>query len=333
MTSAPCWLRTVRTFLLLSLAFPSFRACAAAQPTPAESLIESGHWKRARAIAEAQFHVNPNDALANYLLSMIRNAFGDHSTPQALAEKAVTLDGKTGKFHRQLAEVLGVTAQRANPLEQVFLARRFRKEIDAAMELDPRDTQAIRDLLEFYLIAPGIIGGDPAKAAPLATKIAGICAPLGFLAEARIATFHKDMAGTESALKKAADAAPPSYNARIALARFYLDQAHFNASSAAGHARQALSLDRTRVDAYAILAETQAHDADWPALDSTLSSAAAAVPDDLNPYFRSACRLLADHREPARAAQYLHTYLSQEPEGNEPTAAEATSALERLHPK
>lgn len=325
-------MRTVRTFLPLSLAFSSIPIGAAAQ-SPAESLIESGHWKRARSIAEAQIHQNPNDALANYLLSMIRNAFGDHATPLGLAEKAVALDAKTAKFHRQLAECVGVSALHANPIEQLLLARRFRKEIDTALGLDPIDAQAIRDLLEFYLVAPGIIGGDPGKAAPLAGRIQRIYAPLGFLAEARIAAFHKDAGGTESALKKAADAAPPSYDARIALARFYLDPAHFDPSIAAGHAREALRLDSARVDAYSILAETQAHAADWPALASTLSSASSAVPDDLAPYFRAAGRLILDHREPARAEQYLRTYLSQEPEGNEPSSAEADSALERLHSK
>lgn len=321
----------MRTFLFLSPAVFVLAAGAAASPSPTETLIESGHWKRARSIAEAQFQHNPNDALTVYLLSMIRNAFGDHTSPLGLAEKAVALDGKTAKFHRQLAECLGVSAQQANPIEQLFLARRFRKEIGLALDLDPRDTQAIRDLLEFYLIAPGVIGGDPAKATPLAGRIGQVQASLGFLAQARIAAFHKDAAGTEAALGQAADAQPPSYNARIALARFYLDPAHPNLANAAGHARRALTLDRSRVDAYAILAEVAAHQADWSALDATFSSSISAVPDDLTPYFRAATRLIADRRDPARAEQYLHTYLSQEPEGNAPTAAEAAAALERVH--
>jgi hypothetical protein len=317
-----------------SLLFFLLGAChAAAQnpaQSPAESFIESGHWKRARSLVEPRLQQNPNDALANYLLSMIRNAFGDRATPLALAEKAVALDSKTAKFHRQLAEVLGVTAQHANPLEQLFLARRFRKEIDTALDLDPRDTQALRDLLEFYLVAPGIVGGDPGKAPPLAKRIIEIQPPLGLLAQARIATFHKDLSGTEAALQQAADR---GYNASIALARFYLDDAHFQPASAAVRARQAVALDPTRVDAYAVLAETQAHASDWTALEATLSAALAAVPDDLTPYFRAATRLIADHREPARAEQYLHFYLGQEPEGNAPTATDAHAQLERIHPK
>src|SRR5258708_32765605 len=130
-----------------------------AEQSPAEKLIEAGHWKRARSVVEF-----PRDALSSFLLSQIRAAFGDRATPLTLAEKAVALDGRTAKYHRQIAEVLGVTAQHAGAFQQLFLARRFRKEIDIALTLDPRDTQALRDLLEVYLLAPGIAGGDQRKA-------------------------------------------------------------------------------------------------------------------------------------------------------------------------
>ena len=68
-------------------------------------------------------------------------AFGHKEAPLDLAEKAVTLAPSVAKFHRQLAEALGVKAQRSNLFQQALLARRFKKEIDAALELDPNDVQ------------------------------------------------------------------------------------------------------------------------------------------------------------------------------------------------
>src|SRR5437868_4416930 len=138
-------------------------AVSQADPTPAERLIEAGHWKRARTIVEARLREAPDDALATFLLSQLRGAFGDRRSPLVLAEKAVALDGRTAKYHRQIAEVVGVAAQRAGAIQQLFLARRFRREIDAALSGDPQDIQALGDLLEFYLLAPGIAGGDPRK--------------------------------------------------------------------------------------------------------------------------------------------------------------------------
>ena len=168
-------------------------AVGRADPSPAEKLIEAGHWKRARTIVEARLREAPDDALATFLLSQIRSAFGDRSSPLALAEKAVALDGRTAKYHRQIAEVVGVAAQHAGAIQQLFLARRFRKEIDAALSCDPQDIQALGDLLEFYLLAPGIAGGDPRKAVEVASRIAAIDAAEGFLARARIAQFHKQV--------------------------------------------------------------------------------------------------------------------------------------------
>jgi tetratricopeptide (TPR) repeat protein len=333
----------VRPLLFLLLPACSFVLPCLAQPSPAEilpaeALIAAGHWKRARALVEVRIRENPNDALANFLLSQIRNAFGDRSTPLPLAEKAVSLDGRTAKYHRQVAEVLGVTAQHSNAVEQLFLARRFRKEIDTALSLDPHDPQALRDLLEFYLLAPGIAGGDPGKAVPLAARIGQIQPSLGFLAEARIATLQKEPAETEASLRKAVEAAPPSYAARIALARFYLersylDASHFNPTAAEAQAREALALDRARIDAYTVLAETLAHEGDWPQLESVLAAAASAVPDDLAPYYRAAQPLLTDRREQARAERYLRVYLNQEPEGNQPPAAEAAAEIAHIHGK
>ncbi len=297
-------------------------ACLAQAPTP-EKLIEEGHWKRARALVEPRLKEAPADAHATFLGSQIRNAFGDREASLALAQKAVHLDRAVGRYHRQLAEAYGVMALRANIFQQVLLARSFRKEIDLAMQLDGHDVQARRDLLEFYLLAPGVVGGDAEKAGTVARQIAAMDAPEGFLAQARIAEFHKDRAQTEAMLRLAAAASPPSYKARIALAQFYLADGHRDEAAAEAHAKAALALDSDRAGAYAILAGICAGQANWSALEAILSSAAKAVPDDAAPYYSAAERLLADRRDPLRAAQYLAIYLAQEPEGNEPTASQA----------
>ena len=292
----------------------------AASPTLPEKLIEAGHWKRARVLVEARLKQDPQDALANFLLSQIRAAFGDRNSPLPLAEKAEALDPATARYHRQVAEVLGVAAQHANVFQQLLLARRFRKEIDAALALDPHDIQALRDLIEFYLLAPAVAGGDGRKAETTAARIAAIDSAAGFLAQARIAEFHRDKSAEESLLRRAVEAAPADYGARIALARLTQNEAE---------ARAALALDPGRVDAYCILASMDAGRGDWQALDAILAAAARAVPDDAAPFYRAAEALRATGSGPARAEGYLRIYLEQPPEGNEPSAAEARAELSR----
>jgi hypothetical protein len=220
-------------------------------------------------------------------------------------------------------------AQRAGMFQQVILARRFRKEIDAALALDPRDVQAMRDLVEFYLLAPGIVGGDVKKAEALAQQISAIDTAEGFLAKARVAEFRKDRTQTKAALRMAAEVRPASYKAQMALAQFCLAPEHRDEAAAEALAKAAIKLDAGRVGAYATLAGIYAGRADWSALEEILSAAQRAVPDDAAPYYRAAERLLADGREPARAERYLRVYLAQEPEGNQPTAADALRELKR----
>ena len=303
-------------------------AAAQAAQTEAEKLIEAGHWKRARTLVEARIKEAPDDPLANFLLSQIRNAFGDHESPLLLAEKAVALDGRTAKFHRQVAECLGVMAQHANVVQQVLLARRFRKEIDAALALDARDAQALRDLMEFYLLAPEIIGGDKRKASETAGRLRSIDAVEGELALARLASYRKQAGEAEAHLRRAAEAEPPSYKARVALAQFYLSATLPNLDGAAKAAASAVALDGTRVEGYSILAEAHAARWEWNELDASLETASREVPDDLTPYYRAAERLLSTGRDAARAWRYLRIYLAQLTEGNEPTAAEARAKLE-----
>jgi tetratricopeptide (TPR) repeat protein len=310
-----------RNALLACWICGSWLACA--QESAPEKLIEAGHWKRARAIVEARIREAPNDPLANFLLSQVRNAFGDRESPLPLAEKAVTLDGLRAKYHRQVAEVTGVMAQHSGMVQQLLLARRFRKEIDLALALDPHDVQALRDLMEYYLLAPGIAGGDQHKAGAVAERIAAADPAEGLLARARLAAFHKQAGENEALLRRAADAQPPRYRARMAAAQFFVSREPADLKSAEQYAGEALQLDRTRVDAYAILAVVHASRSEWNQLEAILAESAKEVPDDPVPLYRAAEKLLALGQDLPRAERYLRTYLAQPAEGNEPTAAEA----------
>ncbi len=315
----------MRAFVLLLV--PSL---VLAQDTDAAKLIAAGHWKRARAIVERRIHQDPRDPEASFLLSQVRYAFGDVTSPLDLAADAVRLDPGVARYHRQLAEVQGILAQRANIFQQIGIARRFRREIDAALALDPNDVQALRDLLEYYVVAPGIVGGDLRKAADVARRIAAIDPAEGLLAEARIAGSRDDAPRAAALLRRAAALRPPSYKALATLAAFDLAPAHRDDAAAESLARQAIALDPDRSAAWAVLAQVYAARPDFTSLDRTLDDAARAVPDDPLPCYRAAEILLAAGRDPSRAERYLRIYLSQEPEGGQPTAAAARELLHKL---
>src|ERR1700693_4408063 len=84
--------------LFLVVVMPSALWCVAAADTTPKALIEAGHWKRARPVAEQRYQAHPNDAEAAYLLSEVKLAFGDVEGARALAEKAVALAAKNSAY-------------------------------------------------------------------------------------------------------------------------------------------------------------------------------------------------------------------------------------------
>ncbi len=314
--------------LVCGVAAALISAQAFAQQADPERLIEAGHWKRARALVETRLRQSPGDALSTYLLSQIHHAFGDDSTPRQLAETAVALDRSVAKYHRQLAETMGIQAQHAGPIQLIVLARQFRRELDTAIALDPHDVLAQRDLLEYFLVAPGIAGGDVQKAAGVAEHMAELDVAEGLLARARVAQYRGQTSQAEGFLRRAASSQPTSVRAQLELARFHAAKEHFNREAAETEAKEVLKIDRSRAEAWAILAEIYAGIGQWTDLDDTLSEATREIPDDLAPYYRAAETLLGNARDPVRAERYLRTYLTQETEGNEPTSADAWRKLD-----
>jgi len=301
----------------------------AADPAP-EALIEAGHWKRARAALEQRYQANPNDAQSAYLLSQVKEAFGDLDAALKLAEKAVQLDGAKSAYHYHLAVVCGETAEHASLFSKAGWARRFKSEAEAAALLDPHNLDARLALLEFDLEAPRLMGGGKDKAYAMAEEIAKVDAAHGYLAQARLAQQDKDAARQESWYLKALTAAPRDYEALIDLAQFYASDARKQFDLAEKYARQAQKLQPSRVDAYSSLAYADAAGGRWKELESDLGAAEKNVPDDLSPCYQAGRALLTrgDNTDPkdepsslSRAEGYFRKYLSAEPEGGAPTLA------------
>src|SRR5579862_3835217 len=77
----------------------------AAGDLTADALIDNGHFKRAREIAEAAYKTHPDDAHANYVLARIEHEFQNLDQAAKLADAAIRLDPKSSPAHRELGEI------------------------------------------------------------------------------------------------------------------------------------------------------------------------------------------------------------------------------------
>jgi tetratricopeptide (TPR) repeat protein len=128
-------------------------------------------------------------------------------------ERAVKMNPQSAEAHFRLGNALGSEAGKANPLRQPFLAKRLKAEFEKAVELDPNLVSAREGLIQFYLQAPGVMGGSVPKAREQASEIARINALRGHFAAAQIANNQKDVAGAEKAYRAAATEFPDSLGA------------------------------------------------------------------------------------------------------------------------
>jgi tetratricopeptide (TPR) repeat protein len=305
-----------------------------APPADPAQLIEQGHFKKARAIVDPAFRANPNDAQSLYLEARIKNAFGAPDEAIKLAERALDLNKKNVNYHGALAQLYGDKAQQANFLEQVVLARKVKGHLEDAFALDPKNWRTRDGLIQYYLLAPGIVGGDKAKAQQLADDALKDDPAHGWLMQARIALFNKDYTKAEAAYLSASKADPQSYAATIALGNFYLQDAVKKYALAEKYARDAMRLDPTRTQGYSVLAAQMIYSGKIGAeLDAALAQAEKANPDDWSPYYVAGRTLITVGKDFDRAERYLRKYLGQEPEGATPKLAYAHWRLGTMYAK
>jgi len=307
---------------------------SAGQPANVDELIEQNHFKRAQAIVDARLHTDASDAQAHAWLCKIRISFGDPEGAIAAGERAAALAPSNATYHAWLAEACAHTAEKSSVWRGLFYVHRMKRELAAALALDPRNIDALLVEMMFNWNAPAFAGGDRARAVRIAGQIVAIDPAWGYLAHARLLQDQDADAETEQWLLKAVEAAPNFYRARLSLARFYGCTArikHYDLAERA--ALDALNLDPAASGAYEVLARVYAATRRRSELESLLARAEKAVPDDLGSYESAAVALVETGQDFPRAERYLNRYLSQPPEGRQPSHAEAHLTLATLYSK
>jgi len=324
-------------FLLVSsgaTAAGQVHSLAADPLTPVDRLVDANHYKRARTLVEARLRQNPNDPHALFLSSKIQEALGNLRGALAAAEKSVELDPGNVAYHAQLAECYAYTADHSTWVKGITYVHQMKKEIAAALNLHPHDSDTLLVAMMFAFHAPSIAGGDRKKAHELADEIVQNDPHWGWLAEARLAQEDSTDDKIEVLLKKAVQADPKHYRALQELATFYCcvsKRKNPVETERVGHLM--IALDPSQTGGYAALASSYARSGRWADLEAVLAQGEKAVPDDLAPYYQAAQAMIDTGQELDRAEKYLAHYATQEPEGRQPDRVQAKWLLATLYEK
>ncbi|MDQ1472766.1 MAG: hypothetical protein QOJ99_4246 [Bryobacterales bacterium] len=145
-------------------------------------------------------------------------------------EKAVALDPKNSDTLTWLGRAEGRRAETAVALGAVSHANKARAALEKAVQLDPRNKEALDDLFDYYIQAPGFMGGGFDKAAALLPLIAKVNPAEAQFAQGRMAEQKKDFETAEAHFRRTVELAPHSVGRLLDLAQFLAKRGRTNES-------------------------------------------------------------------------------------------------------
>jgi tetratricopeptide (TPR) repeat protein len=194
----------------------------------AGKLLAQGRVDDAIVSLQSRISSVPDDAESHNLLCRAYFAVGNWNAGIAACEKAVSLDPGNSEYHLWLGRIYGEKADRSGFLSAASLAKKVRNEFETAVRLNPDNAAARTDLAEFYLDAPGIMGGGTDKAAEQAEKLTSLDSVKAAWVKGRIAEKDKNFVAAENAYRSAVRSNPGRADAWVNLARFYRDHRRFD---------------------------------------------------------------------------------------------------------
>jgi tetratricopeptide (TPR) repeat protein len=227
-------------FVLLMACLP---ATAADRPA-AERALMQGRVDEAVRILNTVIAANPRDGAA-YLL-MCRAYYSEDLSEQAVdaCEKALA-NGLAGDSAAQdwMGRAYGRKADQSGPIAGISLAKKVKVAFETAVQLDPRNPAAANDLSEYYVGAPGFMGGGLDKATALAASVEARLPQPAHRMRALVAEKQKDYGTAEREFKAAVGVAGHA-DAWTDLGDFYSRRKQRDQSVAA--LRKALEVDTAK---------------------------------------------------------------------------------------
>jgi tetratricopeptide (TPR) repeat protein len=208
-------------------------AAASAQDGGAGAALFNAHrYADAQRELETAVRDDPNDARTHHYLGRIalhETRFRDAITH---LERAAELEPSLADHRMWLGRAYGQLAVRSSFTKKFGLAKRARAALERAVELGPSSVDARASLLQFYLLAPGLVGGSTSKARAQASEIAKQSAFRGALARAWIAEDRKDYEQAAREYRDAIARAPDSLISYWGLSQLWQRGGRFDSSFA-----------------------------------------------------------------------------------------------------
>lgn len=219
----------------------------AAMPTKdiskAEDLYQHTDFQNSLALLD----MHSKDAATNFLAGRDYFSLGDFKKAADLLGKAAAEDPSNSEYADWLGRAYGRRAETSNPLMAPGYASKARQAFERAVQLNPKNSEALSDLFDFYLEAPGFLGGGYDRALTVADQIAVIDPSEGYFAKAELDQKRKDLQGAELHLREAIESAPRQVGKLLALAKLLSKEGRTQESDAIFQKADEVSPNNPRV--------------------------------------------------------------------------------------
>jgi tetratricopeptide (TPR) repeat protein len=158
---------------------------------------------------------------------------GDYKKATEAFQKALALEPTKSEYAHWLGRSFGRRAETSGPFMAPMHASKARAYFEKAVALDPANEEALNDLFDYYLEAPGFLGGGYDKAEAVARRIAERNPAEGYFAEAQLADKRKQFDTAEEQLRRAMELSPRQVGRVLDLARYLAHHGRIQESEAA----------------------------------------------------------------------------------------------------
>jgi tetratricopeptide (TPR) repeat protein len=230
-------------------------------------------------------------AAAQYYLGRIAFEKKEYDDAADFFEEAVDANEKVADYQEWLGNTYGTIAGDANPIKQAMLAPKMKSAWENAIALDPKNIEARKSLIQFYLQAPSIMGGSIDKAKEVAKQIVKLNAAEGHRSLGNIYMKEEKPAEAEKEYLEMVKADPIFVGG---LSTFYVNQKQYD-------------------KAFALFEEAMKKN-----------------PDDMIPQYQFGRASAISGEKMDRGEEYLRRYLKYTPKANEPSHGGANMRLGQI---
>jgi tetratricopeptide (TPR) repeat protein len=183
-----------------------------------------GRYHRAVDALNTAIVKSPGDAALFFLLGKSYYQLGEFPRAIGSLERAVQLGPKESEYHDWLGRAYGRKAEGSIFLSAMSWARKTHHEFEIAVDLNPANFEAQRDLIRYEINAPSVVGGGEDKAMKHIEALEKIDPMQGQLARGEFFATKRRMPEADSVFEKILESNTDRAGVYFEVADYYRDR-------------------------------------------------------------------------------------------------------------